>query len=155
MKIGMQELLIVFIVALVVLGPDKMPLYAKRFGEALRAFKKYSSEATKDIRESVVEPLEEAQKPLREAMEPITDLKKEVDSNVKDLKKSFQDIGKAPVNKQEEAEESPSEDDSSRTEEAPDAQETSAVSETPAASEINDTDDTANDHEESKGGAAL
>ena len=29
MKIGMQELLIIFIVALLVLGPDKLPLYAR------------------------------------------------------------------------------------------------------------------------------
>ena len=34
---------------------------------------------TQDIRESVVEPLEEAQRPLREAMEPLEDLKKDVE----------------------------------------------------------------------------
>ena len=78
MKIGIQELLLVFIVALIVLGPDKLPLYARKFGEALREFRKFSSDATKDIRESIVEPLEEAQRPLREALEPITELEKEV-----------------------------------------------------------------------------
>ena len=78
MKIGVQELIIVFVVALIVIGPDKLPAYAKKLGEALRQFKKYSSEATKEIRESVVEPLEEAQRPLKEAMEPITDLEKTV-----------------------------------------------------------------------------
>ena len=67
MKIGMTELLVIFIVALVVIGPDKLPAYAKKLGEALRQFKEVSSEATKDIRESIVEPLEEAQRPLREA----------------------------------------------------------------------------------------
>lgn len=93
MKIGLQELLIVFIVALVVLGPDKLPYYAKKLGEALRQFKQYSSEATKDIRESVVEPLQEAQRPLKEAMEPVTELKNSVDTQVRDLQKSFRDIG--------------------------------------------------------------
>ncbi len=96
MKIGMQELVIVFIVALIVIGPDKLPEYARKFGEALKTFKKYSSEATKEIRESVVEPLAEAQKPLREAMEPITDLEKSMKKEVKDLKQSFTDIGKEP-----------------------------------------------------------
>ena len=31
MKIGMQELVIVFIVALIVIGPDKLPEYARKF----------------------------------------------------------------------------------------------------------------------------
>ncbi len=94
MKIGVQELIIVFIVALIVIGPDKLPAYARKLGEALRQFKKYSSEATKEIRESVVEPLEEAQRPLKEAMEPITDLEKTVRKDMNDLKKSINGIGK-------------------------------------------------------------
>lgn len=94
MKIGIQELLLVFIVALIVLGPDKLPLYARKFGQALGQFRKFSDEATKDIRESIVEPLEEAQRPLREAMEPITDLEKTVKGNLNDIQKSFSDIGK-------------------------------------------------------------
>ena len=94
MKIGMMELLVIFIVALVVIGPDKLPAYAHKRGEALRQFKKYSSEATKDIREGIVEPLEEAQRPLKEALKPVNDLEKELKSEVKDLKKSLQDVGK-------------------------------------------------------------
>ena len=43
MKIGVWELLVVFVVALVVIGPDKLPEYAKKLGEALRQFRKYSS----------------------------------------------------------------------------------------------------------------
>jgi sec-independent protein translocase protein TatB len=94
MKIGIQEMLIVFIVALIVVGPDKLPYYAKKLGEAFGQFKKYTDQATKDIRESVVEPLEEAQKPLREAMEPVTELEKSVRGNVKDIQKSINNIGK-------------------------------------------------------------
>ena len=94
MKIGIQELLVVFIVALVVIGPEKLPYYAKKFGQALGQFRKYTEEATKDIRESVVEPLNEAQKPLREAMAPVTELEKDVRKNVDEIKKSISDIGK-------------------------------------------------------------
>ncbi|MCI8837166.1 MAG: twin-arginine translocase TatA/TatE family subunit [Hungatella sp.] len=101
MKIGIQELLVVFVVALIVLGPDKLPLYARKFGEALREFRKFSSEATKDIRESIVEPLEEAQRPLKEALEPITELEKEVRSDMEGIQKSFSDIGK-PVKAEKE-----------------------------------------------------
>ncbi len=94
MKIGIQELLVVFIVALFVIGPDKLPYYAKKLGQALGQFRKYTEEATKDIRESVVEPLNEAQKPLREAMAPVTELEKDVRRNVDEMKKSISDIGK-------------------------------------------------------------
>lgn len=109
MKIGIQELLVVFIVALIVLGPDKLPLYARKFGEALREFRKFSSDATKDIRESIVEPLEEAQRPLKEALEPITELEKEVRGDMEGIQKSFSDIGKpakADKNSRTEAERS-------------------------------------------------
>ncbi len=94
MKIGIQELLVVFLVALVVVGPDKLPYYAKKLGQALGQFRRYTEEATKDIRESVVEPLDEAQKPLREAMAPVTELEKDVRKNVDEIKRSIADIGK-------------------------------------------------------------
>ena len=62
MKIGFSELVVVFVVALFVIGPDKLPEYARKLGEALRQFRKASNEMTKDLRESVIEPLEEAEK---------------------------------------------------------------------------------------------
>lgn len=94
MKIGMTELLVVFIVALFVIGPEKLPYYAKKLGEALGQFKKYSDAAARDIRESIVEPLQEAQEPLREAMEPLEELDRAVRGNVKDVKDSLNDLGK-------------------------------------------------------------
>lgn len=101
MKIGIQELLVVFIVALFVLGPDKLPEYAKKLGEALAQFRKFSDEATKEIRESVVEPLEEVQRPLNEAVEPFTEIQKSVRSNADDIRKSFADIGKPVKDKED------------------------------------------------------
>lgn len=106
MRIGIQELLVIFIVALIVLGPDKLPVYAQKLGEALKEFRKISADATKDIRESIVEPLDEAKRPLQEALEPVTQLENDVRDNVKELQKSFSDIGKAPVIPREQAAES-------------------------------------------------
>ena len=94
MKIGMMELVVIFIVALLVIGPDKLPSYAKKLGNALREFRKASDDMTKDIRESVVEPLEEAQKPLREAMEPLEDLNRELNRNLKSVETDLNNIGK-------------------------------------------------------------
>ena len=94
MRIGMTELILVFIVALFALGPDRLPAYAKKLGEAVSQFKKYSDEAAREIKESVVEPLEEAQAPLREAAKPLEDLDKAVQGNVRDIKESFAGIGR-------------------------------------------------------------
>ena len=94
MRIGITELIVVFVIALFVIGPDKLPAYARKLGEALSQFRKYSEDATKDIKESIVEPLEEAQKPLREAVEPLKEFDREVRDNVKDVQASFAGIGK-------------------------------------------------------------
>jgi sec-independent protein translocase protein TatB len=101
MKPGMMELLVVFIVALLVIGPDRLPEFARKLGEALGQFKKYSDAATKDIKESIVEPLQEAQKPIREAMEPLDELNRTVKGNVKDVEDSFKDLGKVKQDKTE------------------------------------------------------
>lgn len=94
MQIGMTELILVFIVALFALGPDRLPAYAKKLGEAVSQFRKYSQEATREIKESVVEPLEEVQAPLREAVKPLEDLDRTVRGSVKEVQDSFAGIGK-------------------------------------------------------------
>ncbi len=95
MKIGFTEIIVIFIVALIVIGPDKLPFYAKKLGAGLREFRKATDDMTKDIRESVVEPLEEAQKPIREAMEPFEQLDRDVRNNFKETSDSLKNIGKA------------------------------------------------------------
>ncbi len=60
--IGMQELLLILVVALIILGPKKLPEVAKSLGKALNEFKR----ATNDIKESL-----------------------EVDQSLKTVKKSF------------------------------------------------------------------
>ena len=97
LKIGVSELILVFVVALFALGPDRLPEYARKLGEAVAQFKKYSDEATKDIKESVVEPLKEAQRPLKEAMEPLQDLDQAVRTNAKDIQKSALHPTQKPV----------------------------------------------------------
>lgn len=109
MRIGVAELVVIFVVALFVIGPDQLPAYAKKLGEALAQFKKYSDEATRDIKESIVEPLEEAQRPLREAVEPLNELDKAVRGNVKDVKESFSGIGKKKTSVQSKEPERPQE----------------------------------------------
>lgn len=96
MKIGFAELIVVFVVALLVIGPDKLPYYAKKLGAGLQEFRKATKDVTDELRENVVDPLNEAQQPLREALEPLEEIDRDVRGTVKDMQKSFRDIGKTP-----------------------------------------------------------
>jgi sec-independent protein translocase protein TatA len=46
-SLGMPELIVIFVVALVVFGPSKLPELGKSLGEAIRGFKKAISAADK------------------------------------------------------------------------------------------------------------
>jgi sec-independent protein translocase protein TatA len=46
-SIGMPELIVIFVVALLVFGPSKLPDLGKSLGEAIRGFKKAISETEK------------------------------------------------------------------------------------------------------------
>ncbi|MEE8541371.1 MAG: Sec-independent protein translocase protein TatB [Desulfobacterales bacterium] len=63
--IGMPEMILILAIALIVLGPKKLPDLAKSLGRAMREFKK----ATSDFKESI-----------------------EVDTDFKDVKKTFDDV---------------------------------------------------------------
>lgn len=47
--IGMQELLLIFVVAMIVLGPKKLPELAKTLGRAAREFRKASNDLKQAI----------------------------------------------------------------------------------------------------------
>ncbi len=94
MKIGAMELIVIFIVILVVIGPDKLPQYARKFGSAMREFRKASADVTEEFRETVIDPLEEAQAPLREAMEPLEELDRSLKADAKNMENELNNIGK-------------------------------------------------------------
>lgn len=48
-KLGTGELLLILAVALVVVGPGKLPELGKSLGKALNEFKKFSTEIKEDI----------------------------------------------------------------------------------------------------------
>ena len=105
MKIGFTELILVAIVAFVVIGPDKLPEYARKLGKMLRELKKYTGAASEEIQKNVVEPLNEIQAPIKEAVAPLTDIKKDIDDSMKDVTKSFTNIGKTSKEEAKKAEE--------------------------------------------------
>ena len=70
--IGMPELILILAVALIVLGPKKLPDLAKSLGRALREFKK----ATNELKESITIDNE------------LTDVKKAFDEMNDDIRKT-------------------------------------------------------------------
>ena len=64
--IGMPELIIIFVIALIVIGPQKLPDLARSLGKGLAEFKR----ATEDFKQNIEEEakaLDEKEKPPQEA----------------------------------------------------------------------------------------
>lgn len=82
MKLGFLECFVVFIVAFVFIGPDKLPVYIKKGVGMLKEFKSYSNKISEEVNDTLVEPLKETTKPIKdmtdEIMEPLEDVKKVV-----------------------------------------------------------------------------
>ncbi len=72
-SIGPAELLLIFVIALLVFGPKKLPEIGRSVGKALREFKKTSEEIKGRIEEEI------------EASE-IKDIRKDIQSGVDDLR---------------------------------------------------------------------
>ncbi|HXV62876.1 MAG TPA: Sec-independent protein translocase protein TatB [Vicinamibacteria bacterium] len=76
--IGMQELIIIFVVALIVFGPRKLPQLGKSLGRSIAEFKRASNELrstleeeirVEETRKEILEPIETIQKEAKEAVE--------------------------------------------------------------------------------------
>lgn len=98
MKIGTPELVVILIVALLVLGPDKLPYYARKVGKAMSQLKGYTNELAKEINDNVVEPIEEVKKPLKKVTDPLSDISSTITNPVKDVENSIKNIGKIDKN---------------------------------------------------------
>ena len=66
-SIGVPELIIIFIVALIVFGPKKLPELGKSLGKGLSEFRRASNELKSTIEEEVRSIETEATKPVEES----------------------------------------------------------------------------------------
>lgn len=87
MKIGTGELILILVVSLIALGPEKMPLYAQKLGKALKSLKIYTQEISEAIDKDIMKPLEEVK-------EPLSNISKDINKPIEDIKKSIKDIDK-------------------------------------------------------------
>jgi sec-independent protein translocase protein TatA len=51
--IGVQELVIIAVIALLIVGPNKLPDLAKSLGKGFRDFKKATEDVTEDIKDTL------------------------------------------------------------------------------------------------------
>ncbi|MCD7750445.1 MAG: hypothetical protein LUI10_01665 [Lachnospiraceae bacterium] len=91
MKIGGLELIVVLVILILVVGPERTIIYARKAGKWLRVLRVYLGSMTGELRETVVEPLQELQEPLREITQPFNELSKEVTGTVNEISKPFED----------------------------------------------------------------
>ena len=79
--IGMPELLVILGLALIILGPKKLPDLARGLGRAMREFRRATNEMKdslqdetrelEDIKESIVDEIDRATEPGEEVEEPV------------------------------------------------------------------------------------
>ncbi len=77
--IGMPELIVILVVALIVLGPEKLPEIARSLGKGLSAFKKAADDIKEDIVDATREQAEDLKK-VKAAITPTEDWLKPVEN---------------------------------------------------------------------------
>ena len=74
--IGMQELIIIFVIALIVFGPRKLPQLGKSLGRSIAEFKRASNELRSTLEQEI--RVEETRKEIMEPIETLSQEAKEV-----------------------------------------------------------------------------
>src|SRR5262245_15596465 len=77
-QLGFSEMLVIFIVALLVFGPKKLPELGKSLGKGIREFRKATDELKSSWEDQV-----------RDIQAPLNDVKKDMHEMVQDLKSDF------------------------------------------------------------------
>ncbi|MGQ9755851.1 MAG: twin-arginine translocase TatA/TatE family subunit [Desulfotomaculales bacterium] len=68
-SIGVPELILILVVALIIFGPGKLPEVGKSLGKTIREFRRSSRDIVEDVTESakeIKEEVQEASKALKE-----------------------------------------------------------------------------------------
>jgi sec-independent protein translocase protein TatB len=73
--LGIQELIVIFLVALVVLGPKKLPELGKTLGKVVREMKKALHEFKDQVDPHIIDPyVNSFKEPFQNVVNPINDL---------------------------------------------------------------------------------
>jgi sec-independent protein translocase protein TatB len=88
--IGFSELLLVAVIAIIVLGPEKLPEAMVNFGKFIGKIKRMWNDATADIRKEI--ELEEMKEEMQKYKEELRKLQEKVDNDVKEGLKSVDEL---------------------------------------------------------------
>jgi len=77
-NLGFPELILIFVIALLVFGPKKLPELGKSLGKGLREFKK----ATEDIKSNWDEHLKDVEKSVDDVKATVHDATKDIDRDL-------------------------------------------------------------------------
>ena len=94
--LGMPELILIFVVALLLFGPRKMPQIGRSIGRAMGEFRRASNEFKRTIEDEVasdeLRDVEQDLKGIRDVGKELRDLKKTVESPIETTVKKVLDI---------------------------------------------------------------
>ena len=98
-KIGTGELIVIILVALFIVGPERLPKLARSVGKTVASFKRYMGDITKELRESDVD--------LKSVSDDLKSVKKDLTESMKitgnaitaDSKETKPDVIKAKAEK--------------------------------------------------------
>ena len=71
-NLGSGELLVIFFVALLVLGPNKLPDAARQVGRAVNEIRRVSGGFQREMREAMQEPMRAAEQAKADMLDPFT-----------------------------------------------------------------------------------
>jgi len=82
-QLGFQELFVIFLIALLVFGPRKLPELGKSLGKGLREFKR----ATEDLKSSWEDHMKDVEEPFKEATK---DIHRDLEETARDINASLE-----------------------------------------------------------------
>jgi sec-independent protein translocase protein TatA len=92
-SIGMPELIIIFVIALIIFGPRKLPELGRSLGKSLAEFKKASNELRNTLEEEIrIEEQKDAAKEHKDAAKPAEPASVTAATSVPHVEHSARDI---------------------------------------------------------------
>ncbi len=103
--IGAQELIIIFVIALIVFGPRKLPQLGKSLGRTIGEFKRASNELRNTLEQEI--RVEETRKEIMEPIEALGNEAKEALTKATELDDDLEDAPTGHATDSEKPEETP------------------------------------------------
>jgi len=101
--IGMPEMIIILVIALIVIGPHKLPELAKSLGKGLAEFKKASEDFQRNIREEALKADEEKDAASKEKAAKETASKELPVTEKASVETTTQSVSAVPAEKKDES----------------------------------------------------